>query len=83
MKPRWRRHTASSPIDSAMTFDIAPIMVARSAASKSGRSTPASLARFTTDSSTHTLNPDRLADTLWRLYSERTEAEAVINAMAA
>ena len=30
-----------------------------------------------------TLNPDRLAETLWRLYSERTEAEAVINAMAA
>jgi hypothetical protein len=30
-----------------------------------------------------TLNPDDLADTLWRLYTERTEAEAVINALAA
>ena len=29
-----------------------------------------------------TLNPDDLADTLWRLYTERTEAEAVINALA-
>jgi hypothetical protein len=30
-----------------------------------------------------TLNPDDLADTVWRLYTERTEAEAVINALAA
>jgi short-subunit dehydrogenase len=30
-----------------------------------------------------TLNPDELADTLWRLYSDRTEPEAVVNAMAA
>jgi NAD(P)-dependent dehydrogenase (short-subunit alcohol dehydrogenase family) len=30
-----------------------------------------------------TLNPDDLAETLWRLYTERTEAEAVINALAA
>ena len=26
------------------------------------------------------LNPDELAETMWRLYSERTEAEAVVNA---
>jgi hypothetical protein len=30
-----------------------------------------------------TLNPDDLADTVWRLYTEGTEAEAVINALAA
>ena len=30
-----------------------------------------------------TLNPDDLADILWRLYSDRTEPEAVVNAMAA
>jgi NAD(P)-dependent dehydrogenase (short-subunit alcohol dehydrogenase family) len=30
-----------------------------------------------------TLNPDDLAETLWRLYTERTEAEAVINPLAA
>jgi NAD(P)-dependent dehydrogenase (short-subunit alcohol dehydrogenase family) len=30
-----------------------------------------------------TLNPDDLADTVWQLYTERTEAEAVINALAA
>lgn len=30
-----------------------------------------------------TLNPDELADTVWRLYTERNEAEAVINALAA
>ncbi|HEX2283656.1 MAG TPA: short-chain dehydrogenase, partial [Mycobacterium sp.] len=30
-----------------------------------------------------TLNPDDLADTVWRLYTQRTEAEAVINALAA
>lgn len=30
-----------------------------------------------------TLNPDELAETVWRLYSERTEAEAVVNALAA
>jgi hypothetical protein len=30
-----------------------------------------------------TLNPDELADTIWHLYTERTEAEAVINALAA
>jgi short-subunit dehydrogenase len=30
-----------------------------------------------------TLNPDELADTVWRLYAERTGAEAVINALAA
>jgi hypothetical protein len=29
------------------------------------------------------LNPDELADTVWRLYTERTTAEAVINALAA
>ena len=28
-----------------------------------------------------TLNPDDLAETVWQLYSERTEAEAVINAL--
>jgi NADP-dependent 3-hydroxy acid dehydrogenase YdfG len=27
-----------------------------------------------------TLNPDELAETVWRLYSERTEAEAVVTA---
>jgi short-subunit dehydrogenase len=27
-----------------------------------------------------TLNPDDLAETVWRLYSERTEAEAVVTA---
>ena len=30
-----------------------------------------------------TLNPDQLAETVWRLYTERTKAEAVINALAA
>jgi hypothetical protein len=30
-----------------------------------------------------TLNPDDLAEIVWRLYTERTEAEAVINALAA
>jgi NADP-dependent 3-hydroxy acid dehydrogenase YdfG len=30
-----------------------------------------------------TLNPDDLADTVWQLYTGRTEAEAVINALAA
>ena len=30
-----------------------------------------------------TLNPDELAETVWRLYTERTKAEAVINALAA
>jgi hypothetical protein len=30
-----------------------------------------------------TLNPDELADTVWRLYTDRTEAEAVVNALAA
>jgi hypothetical protein len=30
-----------------------------------------------------TLNPDELAETVWQLYTERTEAEAVINALAA
>jgi NADP-dependent 3-hydroxy acid dehydrogenase YdfG len=29
------------------------------------------------------LNPDDLADIVWRLYSERTESEAVVNALAA
>jgi hypothetical protein len=29
-----------------------------------------------------TLNPDELAETVWRLYTERTEAEAVVNALA-
>jgi hypothetical protein len=28
-----------------------------------------------------TLNPDELAETAWRLYTERTEAEAVVNAL--
>jgi NAD(P)-dependent dehydrogenase (short-subunit alcohol dehydrogenase family) len=30
-----------------------------------------------------TLNPDELVDTIWHLYTERTEAEAVINALVA
>jgi NADP-dependent 3-hydroxy acid dehydrogenase YdfG len=30
-----------------------------------------------------TLNPDELAETVWRLYTERTNAEAVVNAFAA
>jgi hypothetical protein len=30
-----------------------------------------------------TLNPDELADTVWRLYTERTTAESVVNALAA
>jgi NADP-dependent 3-hydroxy acid dehydrogenase YdfG len=30
-----------------------------------------------------TLNPDDLAETVWRLYTERTTAEAVMNALAA
>jgi NAD(P)-dependent dehydrogenase (short-subunit alcohol dehydrogenase family) len=30
-----------------------------------------------------TLNPDDLADTVWQLYTERTQAEAVINALTA
>jgi hypothetical protein len=30
-----------------------------------------------------TLNPDDLAETVWRLYTERAETEAVINALAA
>jgi len=29
------------------------------------------------------LNPDELAEIVWRLYSERTEAEAVVNVLAA
>jgi hypothetical protein len=29
-----------------------------------------------------TLNPDELTETVWRLYTERTEAEAVVNAQA-
>ncbi len=40
-----------------MTFDIAPIIVARSPASKSGRSAPAALARSTTDSRTPPARP--------------------------
>jgi alpha-acetolactate decarboxylase len=30
-----------------------------------------------------TLNPDELAEIVWRLYSERSEAEAVVSALAA
>ena len=30
-----------------------------------------------------TLNPDDLAETVWQLYTQRTKAEAVINALAA
>jgi NADP-dependent 3-hydroxy acid dehydrogenase YdfG len=30
-----------------------------------------------------TLNPDELAETVWRLYTKRTDAEAVVNALAA
>ena len=30
-----------------------------------------------------TLNPDELAEIVWRLYSQRTEAEAVVNVLAA
>ena len=33
------------------------------------------------DITANTLDPDELADTLWRLYRDRTEAEAVINAL--
>jgi hypothetical protein len=74
-----------------MTFYMVPIMVARSPASKSGRSTPASLIargdihRVILENpdllgvSLPTLNPDDLADTVWQLYADRTEAEAVIN----
>jgi hypothetical protein len=29
------------------------------------------------------LNPDGLAETVWHLYTARTKAEAVINALAA
>jgi hypothetical protein len=29
------------------------------------------------------LNPDELAETLWRLYTDRTQAEAVVSALAA
>jgi NADP-dependent 3-hydroxy acid dehydrogenase YdfG len=32
---------------------------------------------------TATLNPDELAETVWRLYTERTTAEAVVNVLAA
>lgn len=35
------------------------------------------------DLSASTLNPDELADTLWRLYRDRTESEAVVNALVA
>jgi len=35
------------------------------------------------DISASTLNPDDLADTIWRLYAEGASAEAVINALAA
>ena len=35
------------------------------------------------DLTASTLNPDELAETVWRLYTERTEAEAVVNALAA
>jgi short-subunit dehydrogenase len=30
-----------------------------------------------------TLNPDELADTLWRMYRDRTESEAVVNTLVA
>ena len=30
-----------------------------------------------------TLNPDDLAETVWQLYTERTEPEAVVNVLAA
>jgi hypothetical protein len=33
--------------------------------------------------SVSTLDPDTLADTLWQLYQNRTEPEAVVNAMVA
>jgi hypothetical protein len=33
--------------------------------------------------SVSTLSPDELADTLWQLYQNRTEPEAVVNAMVA
>jgi hypothetical protein len=33
--------------------------------------------------SVSTLNPDELADQLWRLYRDRTEAEAVVNTLVA
>jgi hypothetical protein len=35
------------------------------------------------DLGVRTLNPDELAEIVWRLYTERTEAEAVVNALAA
>jgi NAD(P)-dependent dehydrogenase (short-subunit alcohol dehydrogenase family) len=35
------------------------------------------------DMSAATLNPDELADTLWRLFRDRTEPEVVVNALAA
>ena len=30
-----------------------------------------------------TLNPDDLAEDVWQLYNKRTDAEAVVNALAA
>lgn len=33
--------------------------------------------------SVSTLNPDELADLVWRLYRDRTEPEAVVNTLAA
>jgi hypothetical protein len=33
--------------------------------------------------SVSTLNPDELADLLWRLYRDRTEPEAVVNTLVA
>jgi hypothetical protein len=44
----------------------------------SRRPTPNSFGNLTAA----TLNPDELAETVWRLYTERTKAEAVINALA-
>jgi short-subunit dehydrogenase len=35
------------------------------------------------DMSAATLNPDELADTLWRLLRDRTEPEVIVNALAA
>jgi hypothetical protein len=35
------------------------------------------------DISAATLNPDELADTLWRLLRDRTEPEVIVNALAA
>jgi hypothetical protein len=67
----------SSPSDIAITF--APIIVA-SAACASRRLLRVRGRPLSSVNSAFTLDPDELAETVWRLYSERTDAVAVVTA---